>query len=102
MAVTTDKADLLATQQGILALTGVTYATVGGSTTPASASPAPSDTATATASPTASPVASPSASPAPAPPSSTDPLPAALGIGFVVLTVVALVGLGIANARKQS
>jgi len=44
---------------------------------------------------------SPSTSPTPAPQSATDPVPAALGIGFVVLTVAALVGLGIANARKQ-
>lgn len=94
---TTDKADLVATQQGIFALTGVTYATVGGAAAPASATPSPSGTAVASASPTAS----PAASPAPAPQSATDPLFAALGIGFVVLTVVALVGLGIANGRKQ-
>ena len=99
---TTDKANLIATQQGIFALTGVTYATVGGSAGQPSASPTPSSSESPTASASASPTPSATASPTPAPPAPTSPLPAALGIGFVMLTVVALAGLGIANAREQS
>ena len=92
---TTTKADLLATQQGIFALTGVTYASVGG-TGGSSASPTPSATPTAT---TPSPQASPSTPPAPAP--EPNNLPVVLGVGAVVLLAAAGGAVLLARRRKS-
>ena len=92
---TTTKADLLATQQGIFALTGVTYATVGAAgqtSTSASASTSPS------ASPSPSPSATPTTGPAPVP--EPNNLPVLFGVGAVVL--VAGTATGVYLARKRT
>ena len=82
------KADLIATQQGIFALTGTTYATI------AAGQPSPSASASATRSPSAS----PSAEPGPATPSGQDPL---VGWTTAALLVVVLAGFAVARRRAS-
>ena len=84
---TDTKADLLATQQGILALTGKTYATIG---EPAAAAPS----APATTEPTATPA------PAPAAPSGTDPA-VAWSVGVLVLASAGVVAVTAARGRRS-
>ena len=82
------KANLIATQQGIFALTGTTYATIGAGQPSPSASPSPA----------ASPSASPSAEPGPATPSGQDPL---VGWTTAALLVVVLAGFAVARRRAS-
>lgn len=84
---TDTKADLLATQQGILALTGKTYATIG---EPAAAAPS----TPATTAPTATPA------PAPAAPSGTDPA-VAWSVGVLVLASAGVVAVTAARGRRS-
>lgn len=81
------KADLLATQQGILALAGKTYATIG---EPAATTPS----APATTAPTATPA------PAPAAPSGTDPA-VAWSVGVLLLVSAGTVAVAATRGRRS-
>lgn len=86
-----DKANLLATQQGIFALTGHTYASVGSDAAP-SASPSPTVSDTATTAPSPQPAA-------PAAPTGTDP---AVGWTVGALLLLALGGAAVVAARNRT
>lgn len=81
------KADLLATQQGILALTGKTYATIGEPTPTPPSVPA-----------TSAPPETPGSVPAPALPSGTDP---AVGLAIGVLLILVGGAIAIISARRE-
>ena len=86
-----DKANLLATQQGMFALTGHTYASVGSDAAP-SASPTPTAGDTTTAAPSPQPSA-------PAAPTGTDP---AVGWTVGALLLLALGGAAVVAARNRT